>query len=142
MLFRSVFRPSSGLLGVWYSTWQPTAVQDWDWVTEKVEIKRSLTWGIRIQNKDNSKQFRWAGKARLIDNTYLVGEWKSLNPGSNAEGVFALTFTTDGDSLIGYFLTRDLDRHKYSSGFILGRNELGMKAAKRKWLRLKLRYRE
>ena len=135
-------RVSSGIFGEWWSAWQPTAVAEWGWVTEKVEITNSITGGVRIRNKLNGKGYRWEGKARLIDSTYLVGEWKSVNPGSNAEGVFMLTFTTDGDSLMGYFMTRDLDRKKYTSGFILGRSESSMIEAKDRWIRSKPSYRK
>ena len=69
-------RTPAGLFQVWHSTWQPTFDPGWDWVTEELEIRRGIR-GIRVQNRRNSGGFEWHGTARLVDNTYLLGEWRS-----------------------------------------------------------------
>jgi hypothetical protein len=119
------------LFHVWHSTWQPTVALGWEWVTEELEIRRTIC-GIRMINRNNSRDFKWQGKARLIDNTYLIGEWKSLKPGANTEGVFSLTFSTEGNCLLGFFMSRDLDREKIASCFALGRTLDDMKEGRKK----------
>ncbi len=127
------------LYRTWYSTWQPTSLRDWSWVTEKVTIKKGLM-GIRLSSSENSAGHRWQGHGKLVGNTYLIGEWRSVLPGSNAEGVFALTMTVEGNGMIGYFFTRDLDRKKVASGFVLGRSEGEMIEAKKKLIASRVRF--
>ncbi|GEM_PF-6581840 len=137
--FVGQLRVPVALFQEWHSTWQPTSAAGWDWVTEVLEIRRGI-FGIRLKNRDNSKGFEWQGKAKLVDKTYLIGEWKSMKPGSNAEGVFALTFETDGNCLLGYFLSRDLDRRKIASGFVLGRTEQDMLEGRKKLSEMRIRF--
>ena len=132
-------RTPARLFRVWHSTWQPTVETGWDWVTEELEMRRSIR-GIRLENHHNSGGFEWQGTARLVDNTYLLGEWRSTKPGSNAEGVFALTFATDGNCLLGYFLSRDLDRGKIASGFVLGRTEHDMIEGRKKLESMRIKF--
>jgi hypothetical protein len=120
-LFGQIRMPVN-LFGEWYSTWQPTTEPGWDWVEETVTIRRSI-FGIRLINDNNSKGYVWQGKGKLIHKKYLVGEWASRRPGSNAEGIFALTFESDGRCLLGYFMSRDVNRRKIISGFVLARTK-------------------
>ena len=132
-------RATSDLFGEWNSTWQPTVRKGWGWVTEKVTIYRGLGT-VRLRNHSNSEGLRWIGKGQLIDDTYLLGQWKSALPGANGEGVFVLTFAVNGRSLLGYFLSRDVDSGKFATGFVLGRSEADMEAAKLKLERMRIRF--
>jgi len=137
--FAGNLRSPANLRGTWNSTWQPTSSAGWDWVTEDLDVRRS-PFGIRLRNRNNAAGFEWEGKGNLVRGTYLIGEWQSRKPGSNSEGVFALTYATDGNCLLGFFLSRDLDRGKIASGFVLGRTPQDMKEGRRKLESMRIRY--
>ena len=124
-------RTPTKVFGCWHSAWQPTVSGGWSWVGDTVEVRRSFC-KIRLRNRDNSAGYRWKAVARLIDNTYLLGEWRSTNPGANAEGVFALTFSVEGRYMIGYIMTRDVGARKIVSGWVLARSEEDLAEGKRR----------
>jgi hypothetical protein len=123
-------RAPTGLFDEWHSSWQPTGILDCSWVTEKLVIKRTIL-GIRLVNECNTGGYEWEAKAKLIQNKYLIGEWKSTKPGSTAEGIFALVFSIDGSYLSGVFIGPDSGRGKIASGFVLGRTYKDMDRARK-----------
>lgn len=137
--FAGSLRTPTGLFQVWHSMWQHTSTSSWDWVTEKIEVRRSLLGGIRLISLGSPSE-KWTGKARMVSNTYLIGEWKSKVPGSHSEGVFALTFATSGRYLMGYFLSRDLDRGKIASGFVVGRTEQDAQEARQRLESMRIKF--
>ncbi len=126
--FIGQLRAPRGLFCTWQSSWQPTSVPESKWVSEELKIKRTV-FGIQLININNSDGYEWIGKAKLINNKHLIGEWKSTKHGATAEGVFSLVFHIDGSFLTGFFQGPDLGQGKITSRFVLGRTKEDMKKA-------------
>ena len=141
-LFNYIGQMKSGtnLYGKWHSAWQPAVEDGWTWINEVVVIKKTL-FGIGIESMDdNDIKWRWKGRAKLVDDTYLTGEWMAISPGSNVEGVFALTFSMNGKYLMGFFLSRDTNKPKIITSFILGRTLKDVKEAQDRMQKLRIKY--
>ncbi|MDE2216794.1 MAG: hypothetical protein KGJ87_06505 [Planctomycetota bacterium] len=111
--------------------WQPTIDTGWDWVSENLVISRR--WGkVVIRNSDNSRGYKWEGRARIYEDRFLLGEWKSKKPGAHSGGIFGLTLGFEGNYMCGYFIGPDTASSKIGSGFVLGRTEADVVQAKQR----------
>jgi hypothetical protein len=81
-------------------------------------------------NRDNSAGYEWRGVARIIDDRYIAGQWKSVKPGSQSSGVFVLVMGFDGNYMVGLFFGEDRPGAKLTSSFVLGRTEVDVENAK------------
>jgi hypothetical protein len=105
----------------WHSSWQPTFDSGWHWVTERLKISRRFG-RIVLENRDNSANYQWKGIGKIVDGRFLVGQWKSVKPGSQSAGMFLLAVGVDGNFMFGYFFGPGVPAGaKLNSGFVLGR---------------------
>jgi hypothetical protein len=113
-------RSTLSLFATWQSSWQPTFDTGWDWIVEEVTICHRFG-RILLSSKNNSRGYEWRGKARLFEDRFLVGDWRSTKADSYTAGTFILTFGFDGGYMIGYFFGPDTGSSKIISAFVLGR---------------------
>jgi hypothetical protein len=131
-------RPSR-FFGKWHSSWQPSITPGWNWVNEDLFIERRYG-KIFLRNENNSGGFPWRGKARLVGNKFLVGEWKSLLPSSQLKGTFTLAIGYNGSYMCGFFFAPDMPTPKLISAFVLGRKPEDVETGKRKLMQAKIVY--
>lgn len=132
-----LLRKPSEFFGKWQSSWQPTITPSWDWVNEELVIKRRFG-KIFLQNYNNSGGYHWRGRARIVENKFLIGEWKSTKHGAQMEGTFTLAIGYEGGYMCGFFFAPDTPTQKIVSAFVLGRTLKDIEDGKQKLMKAKI----
>jgi hypothetical protein len=130
-----LLRRPKGFFADWHSSWQPTFALDLHWVTERLKIGKRFG-RVVLESRENSEGYEWRGTARILDDRFIVGEWKSVKPGSQASGAFVLVMGLEGQYMIGLFLGPEAPGLKVASGFVLGRKPDDIDTAKNRLVAL------
>lgn len=116
--------------GIWFSTWQPKYEKHPEWVHEKLQIDRKLNRLIFV-NSMNDAGYTYKAKAKLIKQNYIVGDFDSTLPESNAHGVFLLSISNQGNCLYGYWMGPNYENDLIIGAYVIGRTEKDVEVGKR-----------
>ena len=112
------------LLGEWWTAVQPVYYESKEWHLQKVNVKRSLLWGLTMTTVQEEKKLQWEFSAKLIDKSFLVGKWKSLRSGSTSNGFMTLQIASNGVFMCGHDYGKLKSNKKAHFGILLlGRTE-------------------
>ena len=120
---RSIRSSPIQLLGKWFTRWKPVLSDSQNWVEGSVEIVERLG-KLELKSEENSGGYRWQGTARLVQDGFLVGEWRSCKPAAHARGVFTLAVEVEGGFLCGFFMGPETPGARLASPLVLGRTSL------------------
>ena len=120
------------LLGEWHSEYQDIDGESGSWVKEKIKISIPLlTSKLKIKNSDSSEKYDYTAYAQLESSSYLVGNWESIRPASNAYGSFMLTIDSQGICLYGYWSGPDKLGARRFGRWVLSKDKKNIPRAKK-----------
>lgn len=118
------------LSGNWHSSWEPKAINQPQWIEEKVIISVNRWGTVAIKNFDNNDGYNYTCKGLAIrqdGHSYIYGSWHSNN--DNKRGKFILMVFPTG-IMIGNFLGPSNDEIMASGGWVLAKNNDSLEKAK------------
>lgn len=89
------------LFGDWFSAVQPVYYKTGKWHIQKVQIKPSF-FGLVVETVESDGKLQWRMYAKLEDQTFFVGRWKSARPGSISNGYMSLQISPNGKYMCGH----------------------------------------
>ena len=120
-------RRRSDLQGEWYSIshgGEETRIED------RIEI--SLRRGkLYLVNKDKTANYSYEAYCEIKDRHILLGEWKSLLPGSSVSGYLILLISSHGDYMYGIYSGTDKQGKPMLLGWVLGRSKEAVSKAEK-----------
>jgi hypothetical protein len=131
-----VRRKRINIFGQWHCSYQPTVAPGWEWIIEDLLITRRLS-KIIIKNSNNSRGYKWEGTATILDDQFLLGNWRSTRADKQAHGAFCLTIGFEGAYMAGFFLAPDVPEAMFASAFVLGRSPRDVETARDRLVALK-----
>ena len=88
--------------GEWLSAVRPVHYDTPKWHVQKIRAEPSEL-GLKFQTtKDCPEKLQWEWTPRLEYNTFLVGPWKSLRPGSDSHGYMSVQLSSNGLYMFGH----------------------------------------
>ncbi len=126
-LARSPLRPTQGK---WFSKYQTNSTSQ-DWANEEVEI--SYSFGrIKMKSIRNQLGHQWEGKAKIVDQRYLVGDLYSVKPGARTLTSFILVIDQQGGSLYGRWIKPSTKNIVITGRWVLGKKETDVEVARKR----------
>ena len=97
----------------------------------KVEFKVGLFGKIKIKGVINpSNSIYWIADIKLVNDDYILGNWKTNDPKSVASGIFVIAINTFGNLMYGYWSGNSDNQNLLFGRWVLCRNENEITKAK------------
>lgn len=106
------------LYGEWFSAVQPVYYPTTKWHVQKVRIKPTI-FGLVVETIKSDGKLQWRMYAKLEDQSFLVGRWKSLRPGSISNGYMSMQISSNGNYLFGHDYGSAVKHEKSDFGILL-----------------------
>ncbi len=116
-------RNNRKLYGDWYIAFQAAYYEDNEWHKQKVTLKFSLL-GVRLVTASEQGKLDWAASLSMTDDSFLLGKWWSIRPGSKSHGQMCLQFSPNGKYLWGHIYGQPNSNRTAKVGrFLMARSE-------------------
>lgn len=117
------------LFGEWFSAVQPVYYPTEKWHVQKVRIKPTI-FGLVVETKESPGKLQWRMYAKLENQTFFVGRWKSIRPGSVSNGFMTMRISTNGKYMCGHDYGADAKFEESHFGvLLLGRSRSDLESS-------------